>query len=307
MAQTRASLLIPVLMLATAPTASAKHDPDRTFPVMGGRLAIKLPDKTQSSARPPESIMSAAPSQESETRFILALAPGRLVVFFKELYELAPATDDPLNKFLSESKPDAHPSTFTVDGIRVLMQGPTQWSEVISGGELLESALLVLPDRTIVKAGFFVSPDARDKESLRALARASLHTLTAGKKLVTGGKLVIAGIAVSLPDGWLHTSQEGPDFSVHSLRPLAVWDTTASGIGIYEGGHAAYQHNQGDEKIPFTIEKGQWLGAPVEWHVHSGANPMHEAIVEWKKGEGVRHVWYYGAEAKAVVDAMRRQ
>ncbi len=271
--------------------------------LLAGRLTIKLPLGAEPDPRS-VGIMSAKPAQEEETRIVLPVGGGRLVIFFKETYRLVPpGSDEKLKADLQQEKPDAQPSVFEVGKTRVWLQAPVKWAEVINGGELVEHALIVLPDQTVVIASFYVSLKHPQRDQLRLLVRQSLRTLTFQHDLVIGGKFDVAGIVVPLPIGWTHSEQQGPDFSVHRFRKLSPWGTTSpSSIGLYEGGHATYQHDQGGTKTSFTTQKGKWLGRDVTWHIAQDESKMREAIVEVKPG--VRHIWYYGSDAQTVIDAM---
>lgn len=291
-------VLVAVMLAAPAP----KLEPFKKVPLLGGRITMRVAAAAKDSPRPPEDLMSPDRPVEGETRIVTDLPGGRLVFYVKELYRLASDTDAPLMKYMSEEKPDAHVIVETVDKLKLVRQAPWEWKEVIDGGELVESALVVLPDHTVVKAGFFVSPAVKDKSKLRPYAISALKTLEYVSPLRTGGELTVAGVAVSLPASWVHEAQRGPDFSVHRFFPLWPWADAAEApsVGLYEGGHPSWMSDQTGSKDPVKEEAGRWLGQDTKWRV---SGEFHEAMA----GTGLArlHVWYSGAKAKAVVDGMK--
>jgi hypothetical protein len=74
-------------------------------------------------------------------------------------------------------------------------------------------------------------------------------------------------LRVTVPAGFIATTQPGPDFVVHRLRKLAPLGGSSSSIGIYVGGHPAYQHRQ--QSIPdknVRQTSAMLLGQKVSWH-----------------------------------------
>jgi hypothetical protein len=293
---------MPLALIVVALAAAPKLEPTKKVLLLGGRVSIQLAATAKDNPRPPEDIMSPEQSVEAETRVMTELPGGRLVFFIEEEHLLAPASDDPLVKLQSEAKPDAHPVIESAGDIKIVRQAPTQWSAIIQDGELVESALIVLPDKTLVRASFFVSPGVKDKSKLRAFAVAALKTLQYVAPLKTGGGVRVGNISVTLPKGWVHVEQRGPDFNVHRFMTLPAMGDEAPQpiVGLYEGGHPGWISKQAGAKEPVKEEAGTWLGETTTWHVSGN---LHEAMAGAELDR--YHVWYSGSGAKAVVDAMK--
>lgn len=299
-------LSAPAFADAPAPERADEIKPSIALPLLGGRLIIKLSKGAVISARPPDSIMSAEPSQERQTWIVTPLSDGKLVVFAEETYNLV---DPELLQTLADDKADAHPSSAIVGPLTILSKNPAKWVEVLDEVELINEALIALPDQTVVRLRYLVSSTVKNKAPLREFAKATLGTLCFQQKLATGGPFKVGHIAGVLPEGWVHLSRRRRDVTVHWFGLLQRRSEPTETICLYMVGRnlmwsPEYLHHLSDKPTPFTEEPGQWLGRDVSWHVsEQGGQSLSEAILGLYGFYAV-HVWYCGDRAQAIVDAM---
>jgi hypothetical protein len=268
-----------VATVAPAPPTVAPPTVGGTGSLLGDHLVMDVPERAEQSARP-HSIMAAPAARQDETRIIIE--PGaemaRFVVFARELY--ASATADVLADAKRVAAPDEGVERFDLGGglraaeiTRGAPPRPPQPLRVLS-------LVVAHPDGTLQEVVFLIlSQMANERDAYLAKARALAKSLRPGSRRIDapGGEAKLGSdLVVTLPRGFIVSTQPGPDFDVHRIRKLTPLDRAAGVLGIYVGGHPSLQIAQHGERGPppaSSTEKGSLLGKEVGW-------------VKWKTEEG---------------------
>ena len=152
-------------------------------------------------------------------------------------------------------------------------------------------------DGTVQYLAFFVNPaGTKDVAGATALAKTIAASVSAGSRKLSrkAGSRSFPGVdedrlVIKVPEGFVASIQEGPDFGVYRLRKLAPLGKPALACSIYLGGHPSYQYRQAEERPDIvTSLKGKLLGQEVTWQNWSQAGrTTTEAIVLHPKGKGM--------------------
>lgn len=254
-----------------APGELGKLQPAATpVELLAGRLRMRVPAGARTEARQ-RSIMAAPESAQHETRIVLDAGGERLVMMTYELF--ATAGNDlaaAVRKDLAGGTTPPTVEALNVPGLRAVAVVPAAL-DLTREAILILGVYVALPDATVQSLAFFINPNAaRDVPGATALARRIAATLTAGPARLAsqaGPRRLSDGLSLTVPAGYIATSQAGPDFVIHHLRKLSPLGQPAARLGVYVGGHPAYQHRQSDE-APAAVKQtaGKLLGRDIEWH-----------------------------------------
>ncbi|HEU4733091.1 MAG TPA: hypothetical protein VFT22_34600 [Kofleriaceae bacterium] len=181
---------------------------------------------------------------------------------------------------------------------------------------LVFRAWVASPDGTVQLLAFYVNPAGAtaDATSWARLARRIARTLTAGKRTLdtraAARKLGAGAEAVTLatPDGWVVTTQPGPDFTVHHLRKLVRLGAPAVSCGIYLGDHPSFQHRQsGVDPAKIQTSPATLLGTPTTWQTWTadGSRFTTEAMTRHPAGSARLHAWCSADTAPELADLRR--
>jgi len=277
--------------LATAPT-----------PVLSDHLTLTLAQGMRIEARG-HSIMAADASAEHETRGVLDVGKGRFVMMAYELFA-APGADF---KASVDANLNAQGVTAKLEAIALPAPlvgfGATVTATGKDEANLIYMAYVASGDHSVQLVAFYVNPDGftADAAGFTTLAKKMSMSIRAGKRALDvkakDHKFRGAGtdkLVVSAPDGWVSSTQDGPDFSVYHLRKMVDLGASDSpSCGIYIGGHPSFQHTQAgvpDAKV--TQVPGKLLGTTTSWHEWTNGRTMSEAIVEHPLQKSLRvHVF----------------
>jgi hypothetical protein len=189
--------------------------------------------------------------------------------------------------------------------------------DTVSQAIFVAGAYIGSADQTVQFVAVYVNPAAaKDLAGGQALARKILATLAAGSgslKLSSGERrLPVPGgkqdLAVTVPEGVVALTQAGPDFLVHKLKVLTRLGEPGASVGLYIGGHPAYQFKQiGSGKIKATESKGTLLGKQIAWQTWSAEGATTgEVILPLPEDPGDSlHVFCMAASLEKV-DQLRR-
>jgi hypothetical protein len=281
-----ALLAVGLIAMPTNAGELAKLKPgSKTTSLLAGRLTVKVPDQAKAIARR-ASIMAAEEATEEETRIVIDAGKERLVIMTWELFSLkGSGFSKRAGKYLKESLPEAERAKAKIEHIAMAKTDPDVYAIAPVSHDLKREAIMVLaavighPDGTVQFMAFYVNPKgAADIPGVTKLAQAILDTLGAGKRrlgLAAGPRKLSAfekSLEVQVPKNVSHSVQQGPDFLVHRLSPVAALGDDRGTLGIYIGGHPSYQYKQrenrsmGKWKAKVTKKKSKVLGDDVEWH-----------------------------------------
>ena len=323
------SVLITVLIFAMPVDAGelAKLKPgSKTTSLLAGRLTVKVPGQAKVIARR-ASIMAAEEATEEETRIVIDAGPERLVIMTWELFSLkGDGFSKRAGKYLKESLPEAVRAKAKIEHIAMAKTDPDVYALAPLSHDLKREAIVVLsavighPDGTVQFMAFYVNPKgAVDIPGVTKLARAILGTLGPGKRrldLKAGSRKLPAfekSLEVQVPENVSHSVQQGPDFLVHRLSPVAALGDDRGSLGIYVGGHPSYQYKQrenrsmGKWKANVKKTKSKLLGGEVEWH-RWDQDGWHtaEAILALPGGDRLLlHIFASGAKASLVDEMLK--
>jgi hypothetical protein len=274
-----------IAMPADAGELAKLKPSSKTTSLLAGRLTVKVPDQAKTIARR-ASIMAAEEATEEETRIVIDAGSERLVIMTWELFSIkGNGFSKRAGKHLKESLPEAERAKADIEHIAMPKTGPDVYALAPLSHDLKREAIMVLsavighPDGTVQFMAFYVNPKgAVDIPGVTKLARAILGTLGSGKRrlgLKAGSRKLAAfekTLKVQVPKNVAHAVQQGPDFLVHRLSPVAALGDDRGSLGIYIGGHPSYQYKQrenrsmGKWKASVKKKKSKLLGGEVEWH-----------------------------------------
>jgi hypothetical protein len=299
-------LLLGVPDISSAESLSKLALGEQPIPLLGGRLSVRMPAAAKAQARG-HSIMEAPASNEDETRVMVDAENERLVLMAYELYALSGGN---LEKAVRAEAANSLGKDAATINLEKLPVAPPLTAVVVvpERQDGTREANLVLGlyvgsgDGTVQYLAFYANPaGARDAAGVAALCRKIAATVSAGSQRLSSqaGARSFPGfindrLVATVPEGFVASVQEGPDFSVYRLRKLVRLGEQPSVCGIYLGGHPAYIHRQTEappDKV--TPLKGRLLGREVKWQNWSTAKgAMSEVIVRYPKGKGMRmHVF----------------
>jgi hypothetical protein len=294
--------------------------------LLAGRLTAKMPAASKVQPRR-DGIMAAPESSEEETRVMLDAKSERLVLMAYELYALAgPDFEKAVRADVAArwGKAAAIPTleTLAVEPPLAAVLVSPQPADGKREANLVLGLYIKSGDGSVQFLAFYVNPDgARDAAGVTALAKriaATVHAGTRGLPHMAGDRIFATRSAVhfgiTVPDGYVTSTQEGPDFWVYRLRKLVPLDQPPQACGIYLGDHPSHQYRQA--RVPreqVNTLKGRLLGQDAEWQSWSKADrSTNEAIVPYPRGTGMSvHVFCSaGSEValkglRAVVETLR--
>lgn len=274
----RISLGLLALFIACS-AVQADPAPGQPMQLLGDRLRIRMPEGSEILARP-VNVMAAEVPTEEETRVVLDQGDKRLVLMAYEGFRTAGPT------FLEElNKTEKHSLLVERDSFRVY-QSEAEPVKVSEEAVRVTSAWVVNSDNTVQLVVAYANPAAAaNMPEVQQLFGQALKTLEPGqKRLLTEARMQRLGIysdsqevVVQMPEGWVHTLQDGPDFLVHRLRKLVPFGTAGPTIGMYVGSHPGLFSQEGGKA---QKSKGLFLGRPTDWFrwLDEDGSPAAESI-----------------------------
>jgi len=264
-------------------------------PLLADRLRIRVPAGVNLAPRA-YNIMSSPTPPEEESRVMLGggasagTAPGdsAFVILAQETWQLdtdraraeadAPVQPGPLDeearKFLHATTGDDSLDVARVRvadaAVRIYAGRPSVVKARDGADAALVLALLVaLPDATLQRISFYVSPELAGQPGCTRFADRIADTLAIGpRKLERAGGVrslhpvsPTQALAITLPEDYVAVHQPGPDFDTYKLLRLRP-------LSLYPGSITVSVDAHPDRDVPpgTVPEKGTLLGRPVTWH-----------------------------------------
>ncbi len=286
---------------------------DKPLELLGGRVLARMPEGAKVEARKAASIMGTDPSAEEEGRVVLDAGNERFVLMAQETFQWA---DKDFQEVLAKRSADC-----AITPLRGGKEGPTSYLLIPKAVTVKGTATgvafgcLVLPDKTVVRLGAYVNPEAcEDLPGCTALAKEVLSRAAAGNvplKCEAGTRRLRAGVQgkelqVDLPRDYIVTFQRGPDFWVYYVRPLSPFGTVPPTVLLYQGAHpSAFQkkgEDDGADPPEVTSADGTFLGQKASWaRWTSGAGDKARMCAETIVSSGDLwkfHVYFSGRSAE---------
>jgi hypothetical protein len=230
--------------------------------LLAGRLAIRVPAEAKTEARR-ASIMAAAESVEQESRIVLEYGPQKMVLMVSETFSRATADFEAA----VQKKVGSTSKRVAVWDLQSPLRGVAYWPNTSSWtaeANLIMGVYLLRPDQTVLHLAFYLNPAAaQDLETWADLAREIAATVTDGHKtlMIQAGERAIAGFLATVPEGYVATTQRGPDFSVYHVHKITEFGDPAAILNIYTGNHPQGLPNGPQVRTSHTT----LLGTPAEW------------------------------------------
>jgi hypothetical protein len=250
---------------------------DPALELLGGRLTIRPPAGSRLEPRT-ASIMGAPQAMERESRVFYDVDGEKLVIMAWELLRTGGERFEAGVRKLVEDMGSAEGVTWCVEPVPTAQPGPRALAIVpsaIVGEEEARPVLSVAvdhPDGLVQLLRFYVNPTlAQSGAGCMALARRIAATVGAGPRSVerSGGprRMNAYGqtqeLQIDLPDEFVLTPQEGPDFVVYRIEPIVPLDGATGSIGIYVGDNP--ESPPGDWAGTVERYKAPLIGQDVEW------------------------------------------
>jgi hypothetical protein len=292
---------------------------EKSTALLGGRLCVKVPATAKVEARG-HNIMAAREADDDETRIVVDAGEQRLVLMTYELYALTGGDLDKAARADVAAKWGKEAGTLKLEKFAVAAP-LTAVAVIRPQPEGKREANLVLAlyvgseDGTVQYLAFYVNPAAiKDVAGATSLAKRIAASVTAGSRKLSSkaGSRRFPGVdgdqlVIMVPEGFVASTQEGPDFAVYHLYKLVVLGKPASACSIYLGGHPSYQYEQA-EKRPEKVTplKGKLFWQEVAWQNWSQAGrTTTEVIVPHPKGKGMTVHVFCSASSQNEAAALR--
>lgn len=278
-------------------------------PLLQGRLAVRSVEGAQDSPVPWD-IMGAPDSPTDRSRIYFEKGKVGLAVVATERYQRAG------KDFLAKAKERLdEPGGEVVDvktgdeKLRLVAWLPTAKPERTNGTAFLLLGYAVHPDGTVQYLQIGTFPEQlTDVEGCRALALRVAETLVPGKRALESkaGERAVAFLdkkfTATVPEGWVVSTQPGPDFAVVRVRELSQFPEPPPELGIALTGHPP-RLDTGNAK---STQSGKLLGRPATWHVGEVPNTDGKPVLFAKArvdlgGHDVADAWInsFVADARA--------
>lgn len=268
--------------LAAGAQSSGEHS-WQDIELLNGRLVMSAPATAKVDAVVPENVLGAGPTQENLSRLRIPIAGTEIVIEVRELYAMFPR-DAP--RFFSEvvlggRLPDEGPQPrFVRLDPRLIAYGIAAGSyRHPSGDHVLANLLVAQPDGTAQhvyvmtwdKPAEVVSEASRTADRMIASLRSGPRQRPASgsSRVLTQVPRANAApkhLTVNLPERYVLSIQEGPDFIVYNINRLAPLDAPGGGLGIYLGHFPNYFYAQhGYKREELTEVPTNILGQAAVW------------------------------------------
>jgi hypothetical protein len=250
----------------------------RATPLLGGHLAVRLPVGAKIEA-PGHSVMAAPEASEDVTRAVLDSGKVRVVMMAMEQYALVGVDFEAGVRAQMKAEPGMADVPLAPFPVAAPLRAIAVFPGLPQGNKeahLVYAVYLAHPDGTVQRVAFFVNqagvPQAGIWAGRAALWAASLTAGSHALAAAAGVRSLGDEFTVTTPAGFVISTQQGHDFSVHHLQRLVPLGNPAEECGVYLGRYPSFQHQRAEvpeeevEKTP-----GRLLGLPTEWHVWTRA------------------------------------
>jgi hypothetical protein len=206
--------------------------------------------------------MAAPESADEESRVVFDYGPERMVLRVSETF----SRSDP--NFEEVVRRKIGPSSNSVEALdlHAALRAVAYWPKTNSWtaeANPLMGVYVMRSDGTVQQLEFYLNPAAsQELEAWQALAAKVANTGVEKQKSLPseGGERRFGGFVVLVPEGYVLTTQRGPDFAVYHLRKLTKFGEPAASLNVYRGNHP-----QGPQSGPAKTSSAVLLGVPAQW------------------------------------------
>jgi hypothetical protein len=294
---------------------------DAPLKLLDGRLTARFPAEAVVEPRS-RGIMAASASDERETRVVWTSGARKIVIMVYEQLETAgddfPGEIRGVVKAWDEARPDAFTAAaFPLEGLRACGVTPAA-IDPEREAVFIFGLFTATRDRAVQYLAVYANPEAaKDAAGCAALARRIAGTVAPGGRelVVAAGRRALHEVegrrlTVELPEGFVATSQKGPDFRVTSMAKLVPIGRPRPVLGVYVGRHPRLHRERAEMPGPAVEEPGAHLGKDVIWQLWSEKGTRYaEAILPLPDSrELLLHVWVSAPDVdglKALRESLR--
>jgi hypothetical protein len=231
--------------------------------LLTGRLTLRVPREAKIQARR-AGIMSAAESTDDESRVVFDYGPEKMVLIVSETFSRSAPTS-----FEAVVRRKVGSTSKTIENLdlRGVLHAVAYWPKEDSWkaeANLIMGVFTMRPDGTVQNLAFYINPAAsQDVDAWERLAWSIAATVSEGQGTLPSerGDRQFGGLVAPVPDGYVLTTQRGPDFAVYHLRKLTKFGEPAASLNVYRGIHPQGFSNGPQVKTSSAV----LLGVPTQW------------------------------------------
>ncbi len=238
--------------------------------LLNGRLTVRVPEKGR-QVQMQRSIMAAPEANTEMSRVVVDAGKQRLVIVASELFarrdkEFGNAVRKKAATFAEKVGVEECAVAPPLQAYCYAPVVPTHDQEA----NLVLGLFVAQADATVEHLMFFVNQSgARNLGDAAGLAKSIVRTLAAGTRKLesTAGERELfaysrdSAVFVTVPEGYVATMQQGPDFLVHHLHKITGFGEIAASVGIYLGDHPALGREGYQKQSPVVL-----LGKKTDWY-----------------------------------------
>jgi hypothetical protein len=236
--------------------------------VLSGRLVVSIPATAGSHAMQ-HGIMSAPEADQEQTRIVIDAGHQRMVLMVYELFartgnNFEDAVKTQTLRFPVKVTVQNWPLSSSVRAAAYFPEAPTQDREA----NLVMGVFVAQPDGSVQSLMWYANPlGAKPSAGALLVAKSMARTIAPGTRALTvsAGERELSGysqtrsVFIRVPEGYVVTAQQGPDFIVHHIHKMTAFGSPAASIGIYLGDYP--QNREGDK-----VETSLLFGKQVTWY-----------------------------------------
>ena len=241
----------------------------KTTDLLNGRLTVRVPAQGQSHAMA-HSIMAAPDSVSESTRLAINSGPQRMVLVAYELFArtdqgFEQAVQRASTKLPAKGRVEEWQLPAPLRGFACFPVATTHNEEA----NLVMGVYVAQADGTVQYVAFYINRSAaKDFNAAAILAKSIAKTIAAGQRRLnsSAGEREFSAysaknsIFATVPDGYVVTAQDGPDFVVHHVRKLVRFGEPAESLGLYVGDHPS-SNREGFKQAGIAVlfgKQAQW-------------------------------------------------
>jgi len=250
-------------------------------PLLAGRLMVRSVEGAGDVPLPYD-VMSAPDAPTDRSRVYYERGQVGLAVVATERWQRAGAGyDTAVRRRLEDEGGEVVDVKTGGPALPMVAWLPTEQPSGASGTSFLLVGYVKHPDGTVqfIQIGTFPE-QFTDVDGCRALALSIAATLTPGKRALESGAgtrdiaFFDKKFKATVPDGWVVSTQPGPDFVVVRIRELSEFPEPAPELGIALTDHPPSPNKDG----VLSTQPGKLLGRPATWDLGQQSNRDNKPV-----------------------------
>jgi hypothetical protein len=241
--------------------------------LLQGRLTVRLPEEAHST--PAQHGIMAAPEAGAEiTRIEIEAGAQKMVLLAEELFartgqEFEKDVKEKAATLPTKVEVEPWPLPSPLRAYACMALGP----EIDKEADLVMGLYVAQGDGTVEELAFFINQEAATNfAAATELAKSIARTIAPGttKLNTSAGERKLSAyegdLLVTVPEGFVLTEQEGPDFFVYHLRKITSFSESPAAIGIYLGDHPPRndENMKANGSVTLLGQRVQWFEQEVD-------------------------------------------